>query len=154
MTKKITALGVIVIMLLMTMLTFAGCAVESDFSLTLTVSSDTFYEGEDIEVETVFKNLTIRRYLIYHAKPLILPYIVNQPDEDFPIYPNLRAMVQISGVIKRKEIRHNKEIMGSLLTPGEYELVADAAFSLRSRSDSGMRIISNSITITVLEKKS
>jgi hypothetical protein len=130
---------------------FMGCRrpiTEDDFSLTISVSSATFYQGEDIEVEMVFTNLRRRRLEIGHGTPMILPFIVNH---DFPFYSEIRLGDMNISTIRAREIKTIKVNMGHRLPPGEYELMASASFTLDLEPPfQDIRVLSNTITLSVL----
>ena len=117
---------------------------DSHFTLTISVSETTFEEGQDIEVEMVFKNKSGKTLLITHADPMVVAFI-----ETDTTYEEIRADVSVSGRTWRNEEKKNTVSMGSLLPPGEYELCASAVFNITKVQDN-IRILSNTITITVV----
>ena len=117
---------------------------EGDFSLTIAVSSTSLSQGEDIIVEVTFKNLTGKRLEISHGTPLLVPFIVNSE-----IYQGLRIDVAVLSVLEIDEVIVDTWQIGSELSRGEYELVADAKFSLLSNPSQVICVVSNTIVLTV-----
>ena len=150
MFKKIICLGVLAVM---SVGLFCGCKqvgmtptltqTEGDFVLNISVSSDTFKRGQNIEVEMVFENLSGADHAITHSTPMILPFTIKNKQ-----YEEIRLLNAVQNTLVQGP---NIEtfLIGSLLKKGKYELVATALFSLDSDPDQNIRIISNTIFITV-----
>jgi len=130
-----------------------GRVSESDFSLEITVSSQTFYQGEDIEVRMVFRNSSGRRLKILYNRPLMGASATNvlwiQDNIEHPPITEGRLLFNDRGVIARNETVRVIEIGGNL-EPGEYRIRAGALFSQRFRNVN-IHILSNSIYVTVLK---
>ena len=159
MVKKI----VIVMCCIMVVFSLVGCGEyvykEGDFSFTIMASSQTFQQGEHVEVEVVFRNLSGRQLRIIHSTPLIVLFIgegvkVEREDTDsiLFLYHDLRfSDINYGRLRKNQEIRFTQNV-GAMLPSGEYELAASALFSIgRDLANPEVRIISNSIVLTINE---
>ena len=150
MFKKIICLGVLMVM---SIGLFCGCKqvemtptltqTEGEFVLNISVSSDTFKRGQNIEVEMVFENLSGADHAITHGEPMVLPFIVNSN-----IYTEMRILIAYMATMAQGATTETC-FMGSYLKRGKYELVASAVFSFDSEPLQNMEIISNTIFITV-----
>ena len=120
---------------------------EDDFSLEISVSQSTFTQGQDIDVEIVFRNLTRGTYIVSRARPMIVVTVVGQCEgTDACFYGGIRMMISERDLIGMRERRVLTSSMGKNLEPGEHQLVAEAEFR---RSSSNFRIVSNTIILTV-----
>jgi len=162
MSKNILTSLCVMVLLVVSSVGFVVCTgrnvTEADLTLTIVVNSQTFYQGNDIEVTTAFKNQSGKRLRVKYGRPMVQPYIARvlwvQGDiDDPPVYGQGRTLREFSAVIKRNETKKSAGPMGNALLPGEYELVASAAFRLRRSSDYIRVVSSNSIILTVLENK-
>jgi len=114
----------------------------SDFSLVITVSQDTFYEGENIEVKIVFRNNSGRRLNVTFADGCFFRTFT-------PTQYNLGdcTMMVTQDTFKRNEERVVRKNLGSSLAMGNHDLSASVVFSFRNR---GMHVNSNVIVLTVI----
>ena len=157
--KKLVSVGAMMLVILMGVV-MVGCGKEygeSDFSLEISVNSETLNQGDDIEVEIIFKNLSGKKLNINHSSAMILPYIADkvvimQEGEEVGIYLEIRPLDVVSSVMKKDEVKRITRSIGSLLPIGEFDLVASAVFQV-SGFDNYIHVTSNTIVLTVLENE-
>jgi len=124
--------------------------------LEIDVSSTTIVQGEDIEGEIVFRNLTRRRIRVAHmGGGFIWPTLTEieivydgEWDNSYRwAFPGIRGFTAIR---PRGEIRRTYTI-GKRLVPGEFELTANAGFDkwIGFRS---VHMVSEPVIVTVQEK--
>ena len=109
---------------------------ESDFSLEITVSRTEFYQGENIQVQATFRNLSGGRQRISKGFHLVHVYIRRESN----FYSPVIASPAFSDTIRRRDERSHRENVGHNLPPGEYEVFAVASFSLRRGNIIGSRM--------------
>jgi len=157
------AKGFILIMwIVMSVVFLLGCNrnfTEDDFSLTISVSSQTFYEGENIQAEIVFKNLTNRevrgnvmgnRALPPHIFGWYIPgfhAVVETPSRmAIVIEPN--AVMELSSTVWTSELGNSFAFSPT----GEYRLYGVASFNLGRSSRSSIFIQTEAIILTQIER--
>lgn len=120
----------------------------SDFALTISTEKTTLSQGEDFQVEMVFKNNSGETIEITHASSWILPFIA----EWFEIESPLDIQLSILEVDEVVEISFK---VSCEMPKGQHELKATAAFSIRQFGAKKfvpakqITIKSNTITIMV-----
>lgn len=128
---------------------------ENDFSIEIVVNHEAFYQGEHIEVEIIFRNLTNRRLRVSHNEPMVALFveggviIEHEDGTEEILYSGDSNLRFVSGRIRRNEVRRYTRVMGERLPTGEYELVATAVFEIWG-ADGGLTIWSNKINLNVL----
>jgi len=160
--KKSTLMMVMV--MLVPMVFLVGCGnsrevggdykqTEGDFMLFLSVDNERIQQGQSLNVEMLFKNLSGTRHEIRHSTPLIMPFIaggltISTPEGNISIYSPIRDLGGITSIFEIGEERTVRQVIGQLLPRGRHTLVADAVFSL-GESTEVVRVISNSVSIRV-----
>ena len=96
----------------------------SDFVLTISTEKTTLSQGEDFQVEMVFKNNSGETIEISHASSWILPFIAEWFEIESPLDIQL-SMLEVDEVV---EISFK---VSCEMPKGQHELKATAAFSIR-----------------------
>jgi len=150
MAKKIT-IGIIIFIVvavsLRAVIGWINPITEDDFELTISVSSQEFNQGQDIDVHIEFRNLRWRTHFIERGNPLIVPFIVDCVEYGgVYFYCGIRQLVAARSLLGVRATRRITISMGRHLPAGEHELMADAIFSIRQNR---LRIVSSVIILSV-----
>ena len=96
-----------------------------DFSLVITVSSDTLEQGQDIEVIAVFKNQSGEKLDISRGFFITVPIVIDSEHYQGAVFAiSIRDILEIDAVIT------DTWQIGSLLPRGKHALVVIASFNL------------------------
>jgi len=161
MRKRILGIGM-ALMMLFTVVTFAGCAYEyeeGDFVLTISMSSDTFTQAESVYVDLTLKNLSGRSHRIAvlidisgipEIPGVFFPHSTVPGDSTYFIQFERDGSIQWT---ERLKPYFMFEHIAGIFSPGVYELTMRTVFNLNyGRSNQqNIQVFSNIIVFTVLE---